>query len=64
MLGDLLTKRPGAKRVDQFMSKQLQQKVDGMTLDAKIADSFNKMNERLNKRLNKLNNVEWIPDLD
>ena len=35
-----------------------------MMLDAKIADSFNKMNERLNKRLHKLNSAEWFPNLD
>ena len=36
MLGDLLSKRPATKKVEQFFSTQVQQKIDSMILDAKI----------------------------
>jgi len=36
VIGDLLTKRPNAKKVETFLSKQLREKVDSLTIDAKI----------------------------
>jgi hypothetical protein len=60
VLGDLLGKKPGARKVDAFISKQLKLKIDGMLLDAQIQDSFQKMNSRLNKRLQRLQQMEQI----
>jgi hypothetical protein len=36
VVGDLLNKRPNAKKVETFLSKQLREKVDSLTIDAKI----------------------------
>lgn len=36
VLGEFLSKRPGAKKVEAFMAKQLQLKIDQMALDVKI----------------------------
>ena len=36
VLGDLLSKRPPTKKVEQFFSTQVRQKINGMVLDSKI----------------------------
>jgi len=36
VLGEFLSKRPGAKKVEAFMAKQLQLRIDQMALDSKI----------------------------
>lgn len=38
LLGDLLSKRPPTKKVEQFFSTQVRQKINGMVLDSKIQD--------------------------
>lgn len=40
MLGNLLNKRPGAKKVESFMAKYLQQLIDKQVLDTKIQSKF------------------------
>ena len=47
VLGDLLTKRPATKKVEQFMASQVQSKVDSMILDSKIQKQFEGINERI-----------------
>lgn len=54
MLGDLLTKRPATKKVEAFFAVQVQQKVESITLDAKIQDSFSGLNARIQARMEKL----------
>ena len=51
VLGDLLTKRPATKKVEQFMASQVQSKVDSMILDSKIQKQFEGINERIQARL-------------
>jgi len=36
VLGEFLSKRPSAKKVEIFMAKQLQLRIDQMALDVKI----------------------------
>lgn len=40
VLGNLLNKRPGAKKVESFMAKHLQQRVDNLCLEMKIQSNF------------------------
>ena len=47
LLGDQLSKKPTAKKLEQFMAQQLKQIINSMLLDAKITESFNAMNERI-----------------
>ena len=55
VLGDLLTKKPATKKVEQFMSSQISAKLDSLRLDAKIQKSFERINKRLQNRLDNLN---------
>jgi hypothetical protein len=40
VLGEFLSKRPSAKKVEIFMAKQLQLKIDQMTLEMKIQSKY------------------------
>ena len=55
VLGDLLTKKPATKKFEQFMSSQISAKLDSLRLDAKIQKSFERINKRLQNRLDNLN---------
>lgn len=59
MLGDCLTKRPNARKVEQFLAKHLKAKVDSMALDLQIVESFGSLNSRLQARLARIQQSEW-----
>lgn len=54
MLGDLLNKRPGAKKVEVFMAKHLQARINEITLEMKIKNSFSNLQSKLNSRLERI----------
>ena len=49
MLGECLNKRPNARKVEQFLAKQLQAKINELQVDQKISGKFLASNAMLRK---------------
>jgi hypothetical protein len=54
VLGDLLTKKPGTKKVENFFTVQINTKLESLRLDARIKKSFDAINSRFNNRMGQL----------
>lgn len=63
LLGDLLGKKPATPKLEKFFAQQVREKLRELSLDRKIEDSFAALSQRIQDRLNRLQNTKFeLPD--
>ena len=64
VLGDLLSKKASTTKLEKFFTNQVRDKLKEISTDMQIANSFNRINQKIQDRLNKLRNTKFEPKED
>lgn len=62
LLGEVLTYKPGTSKLERFFVQQVRNKLNEMRTDMKIESAFSTLNQKIQARLNRLKETQFLAD--